>query len=160
MKYFLAFTIIILSLLISACSFSTPFVVINSSEGQIEIYYELKPSGMMPHENIRKPQVASVEEFNSGKFQWRELPPDKFVIDSEKGTVKAIIQPNEVIEIESEDGIGVNEKPSEHFDIKKLNLNGASGLIGFEGNQIYKQFKREEKSWFSPGGTVYVFYYK
>jgi hypothetical protein len=69
MKYFLAFTIIILTLLISACSFSTPFVVINSSEGQLEVYYELKPSGMMPNENIRKPLVATVQEFNSGDFQ-------------------------------------------------------------------------------------------
>jgi hypothetical protein len=88
------------------------------------------------------------------------LPIDKFVIDSEKGTVKAIIQPNEVLEIESEDSIGVDEKSSEHFDIKKLNLNGAGGLISFEGNQIYKQFKREEKSWFLPGGTVFVMHDK
>ncbi len=115
---------------------------------------------MMPEENIRKPLFASVQEFNSGNFQWRELPPDKFVIDWEKGIVKAIIQPNEVLKIESEDSIDVKEKPSEHFDIKKLSLNGTSGLVTYEGNQIYKQFKKEEKSWFSPGGTVYVFYYK
>jgi hypothetical protein len=151
MKYFLTFTIIIVSLLISACSFSIPFVVINSSEGQLEIYYELKPSGMMPHENVRKPLVASVQEFNSGDFQWRGLPSDKFVLDLEKGIVKAIIQPNEVLQIESEDSIDVDQKPSEHFDIKKLSLNGTSGLVTYEGNQIYKQFKREEKSWFSPG---------
>jgi len=160
MKYFLAFTIIILTLLMSACSYITPFVVINSSENQLEIYYELKPSGMMPHENVRKPSVISVQEYNSGNFQWRELPPDKFEVDSAKGIIKAFIQPNEVLQIESEDSIGVEEKPGEHFDIKKLSLNGTSGLITYEGDQIYKQFKREEKSWFGPGGTVFVINYK
>ena len=79
---------------------------------------------MMPSENVRKPLVTSVEEFNGGKFQWRELPQDKFTVDSEKGIVKAIIQPDEVLQIENEDSIAVEEKPSEHFDIKKLNLNG------------------------------------
>jgi len=160
MKYLFTFTITLFTLLISACSFSTPFVVINSSNSQLEVYYELKPSGMMPNENLRKPLVLSVEEFNGGNSQWRELSLDKLTIDSEKGIVKAIIQPNEVIEIESEDSIGVDKEPSEHFDIKKLKLDGTSGLITFEGNEIYKQFKREEKRWFSPGGTVYVFYYK
>lgn len=158
-KYFLVCFITGFTLFTSACSYSTYFTVVNSSKSPLEVYYELKPSGMMPHESVGKPVVASFEEFESGKFQWRELPQDKFSVDSEKGIVKAIIQPNEVLQIESEDSIGVSQKPSEHFDIKKLNLNGESGLITYEGDQIYKQFKREEKGWFG-GKTDYVMYYK
>ena len=150
----------VLALLTSACQFSTSFVVVNLSNSPLEVSYELKPSGMMPHENVRKPYVIGFDEFNSGNFRWRELPSDKFVVDSQKGIVKAVIQPNDVLQIESEDMIDVEEKPSEHFDIKKLNLSGANGLVTYEGDKIFNQFKKEEKNWFSPGGTVYVIYYK
>ncbi len=159
-KYFLVCVAVAFALLATACQFSTYFAVVNSSNSQMEVSYELKPSGMMPNENIRNPRILSIAEFDNNKFEWRELPPNRFEVDKEKGIVKAQVEPNEVLQIEDEDSYYVAKEPNEHFDVKKLNLKGINGSVTYEGNQIFKQFQKEEKGWFGFGGTIYVIYYK
>lgn len=120
-KYYLRFLVIAFALFGSSCLSSTYFAIVNSSNSELAVHYEMKPSGTAPHEGIRKPSILSIEEFRSGKFQWRELPPDRFTIDVEKAIVKALIEPNEVLQVEDEDSIDVDEEPSEQqFDIKKF----------------------------------------
>jgi len=160
MKQFVAiFTFATLTVLTSGCQFSTSYAVANLSDRELEVQYELKPSGMLPEENVKKPYVLNIDEFNSGNLQWRALPPDKFAVDEQKGIIRAVIQPNQVLEVESEDSVGVENEPERHFDIKKLVLTGLGGSATYEGNDIYKQFTKEEKCWVSLGCTVFVIYY-
>lgn len=82
--------LIVLSVLLSGCSFSTSLVVINKSDKPIEVTYQFKdsPGSFNPQLPKVKP-VAQVDDDTA----WRELPADQYVTNSYSRAITVTVAP-------------------------------------------------------------------
>lgn len=154
-KILLLCLVVCSTLILSGCSFSADFVVINNSADFIDVKYEINES--LP------PKFAKSEEFNnSNGTEWRELSQDRYKIDEQKRIVEVKLAPNEALRVESVDAYGIKTNPYGELSIKTLKIAGKNGSIELNGNQVFEHFEPKTLRWalFGPDTGAYVIYYK
>lgn len=129
---------------LSACSFSRFFVVVNETNERIQLRYVFKKPNHpeYPSELIEKPAVKLVSEMNDRNIDWRLLPETRFTFAPETRTVVLTLMPKEAVRIEQvhnadcveeDDGTG-------GFFIEEINITGPSGAIRVTGAQARSSF--------------------
>ena len=134
----------------TGCSYLTNFVVVNSSARIVEVRYRVKDLGqsvppiqMLPIKPAIKP-ASQIEQQNP----WRELSTSEFTFDPESRVVTISLKPGDALRIEQRnlfDGPQDDSSQASNFAIEEISLNGASGLLRFEGDQARKSFVPQSK---------------
>jgi hypothetical protein len=158
-KNFLVNLTIFITVFLSACSFSADFVIVNNSGAFVEVSYETKHK---PTYKSIKPYLVSLENFNSGNKEWREVPEDRLKIDNEKPIVEVKVAPNEVLRFESVDAGRIKSDPYDELNTNRLTITGKNGSIILEGNQVFEQLEPQSSRWilFGPDTGTYAIHYK
>jgi len=135
---------------LTACSYSTEFVVTNASNNPIEVRYTLKKP-KTPLSPSRLPEVPSVKMISELERQtvWQELPPSRFTFNPDTRTAVVSLMPGEALRVEQRK---LNEGPQDdsyqaaNFSIEEIIITGANGEMRFEGEQARKSFASVSKT--------------
>jgi hypothetical protein len=133
----LLLTTIISFLLLSSCSYRYDFVVVNESEGPIEVQYTLKrrPSGQFADNH--PPAELTIQEFQKSKPEWRNLMSGEYIWDNSTGTFIIIVACGGVLLVDSTTG------GEDAFALESIKITGSKGSVSLEGQQAHTQFKSE-----------------
>ena len=133
-------------LLLSGCSYSNDFVVVNRSAGVVEVRYTLKRSGPRSEQliSIDPPAKVSLKEFEEAEFEWRTLPEEQYSSDGFKEGFIVNLDPGEVLRLDSITNYSGEEG---QFAIASIKLRGANGSIDLEGKQAQVQFREFDRKY-------------
>ena len=128
---------IISVLLLSSCSYRYDFVVVNKSEGPIQVQYTLKRQASGQFADVNPPAKLTLLEFQRSKHEWRSLPRGEYSWDNSTATFSISVASNEVLLVDSTGG-GEDE-----FALDNIKITGSKGSMDLEGKPAYTQFKYE-----------------
>jgi hypothetical protein len=122
----------ILSMLTS-CSTSTDFVIINSTDKEIEVRYTFKARN-----EVRYPAILSVGDFKARK-EWQQLTEagSEFELDDRTGTFAYKLAPKTVLRL---DNISNYYESESQFRVGKISITGADGSHDLAGRQAQFAF--------------------
>lgn len=134
------FALIILSVLLSGCSFSTALVVINKSDKPVEVTYQFKdsPGSFEPPRPKTKP-VAELDDDTA----WLELPAEHYATNSYNRAISVTLAPKTALLVDRVRGPGIPDDAD--FPLSDVVVRGAYGTIMFHGQQVRKGFVEEGK---------------
>src|SRR4051812_41899425 len=101
-RFFLSGLIICSLIFLSACSLIQNFMVVNSSNEEIEVEYELKDSAFEYGKSILLPERTSLNNFNAWRVfqkEWEKMPTEQYTFDKNTKIFKVRVKPYEVIKI-------------------------------------------------------------
>jgi hypothetical protein len=142
--------LIIMMLWLTACSYANMFVVVNSSDHAIEVWYKFKKptapgmSGPLPDLPPLTKPASQVGE----QVAWQQLPAARYKIDSDNHTVVLTLNPGEALQLEICEPAGGGSEgdcESDAFFIEEISLVGANGEVHLKGEQVHKSFVAESK---------------
>lgn len=146
------FGIALLPLLVSlstGCSFGTEFVVVNKSNGSVEVRYKAKKASGERPLSCKTPSIMAVSKLNASNETWQELSESEYKLDADKGTTTVSIKPDYALRIMSiirPDNDQEEFFEREHFCADEISITGPNGEIRFEGKQVYKAFLSESSA--------------
>ncbi len=127
---------------ISACTLIQNLMIVNSSDEEIDVQYELKDSSNF------LPETTSESNFNTWKFlqkDWDKMPTEQYNLDERNKTVKVKIKPHEVVKIGSGDPYYFEKNDYNHFNLKTLKIKGNNKEIYFENSsKLLDEFKKND----------------
>lgn len=145
MRSFLVCILIILTLVLSGCSYTTDFVVVNETEYAIQVIYKIKqvPKGP-PTLEIEPIVVPAANVETRDKSKWNKLTQDRYSIDQINRTVTVTLFPHEALWITSMFHYIGDDDPNdvENFPIQELSVIGVDGEMKFTGDKARKAFER------------------
>ena len=142
------FSLVIATLALGGCSFSTTLVVINLSDSPVEVRYrfrEYRGSFSLPS----RPAIKTEAELNDDTV-WRDLTAEQFVVDAQSQTVRLTLQPRTALRMTSISGLGVSKAPQDQsFPLTEIVMRGANGTMLLQGEQVRMSFAEETKQTYS-----------
>ncbi len=153
MRYIYLALLLLFASTLSACSFSTDFVVVNSSGNPIEVKYKIGETGIGSLDAAGKPAIIDASRLSSR--EWRELSSTQYVFDQQTGTVTVSLMPDVALRVtrvrDWQEG-----RAMENFIIREVDITGAGGGMKLKDNQAYRSFVAVPKSFFSFGPPAYA----
>jgi len=150
MKRIVLLSLILCSIiLLSGCSYVDDFIIVNNSNGVIEIEYKWK------EELHSSPYKFRFERFDGKTFNKLETI-DSFTkeqIDSaeEKNIFQISLEPKQALRIHAISNFedkDFDTKVDTSFRINFLSLKGINGSIELTGDQVWFQFRKMDKGYF------------
>ncbi|HKY42498.1 MAG TPA: hypothetical protein VJM50_05355 [Pyrinomonadaceae bacterium] len=148
MRWFLVTILLLLTVTLTSCSYSTDFVVFNDTDNQIEVVYRVKPSPTGPPSLEIEPMVVSAANLEVRDIsKWTKLTPDRFRIDQVNRTVTVRVAAQEGLWITSMHHYIGDEDPNDvkGFPIQEVSVTGADGEMRFTGDKARKAFERKSR---------------
>jgi hypothetical protein len=147
MRWLLLLILLPLTLGLTACSYSTDFVVLNDTDYPVEVVYRMKPTPgplALPGDPKVVP-AANLEMKDSNK--WTPLAPDRFRIVEANRTVSVRLLAHEALWVTAMHHYIGDEDPNdvEGFPIEELSVKGADGEMRFSGDKARKAFERKSR---------------
>jgi hypothetical protein len=136
----------------TACSYSTDFVVFNTSDQPIEVRYKVSAYPSNHFEPRIPPAILTIEQARDGDVPWQKLSATQYELDSENRTISIRVMPDQALRVESVHRRGMDasdEAEAKDFYIDEITIDGAKGVVRFEGNQARKSFIPETKRLFT-----------
>jgi hypothetical protein len=150
-------TILILApvVLLSACSFTTNFVVVNESAQAVVVKYRIKDSRSEPFQVVGGPAKLDEANLRDREKQWQVLKDGEYQLDRETRTVTVELLPHEALRVQQTSNYSSHddEYSASKFEIEEITLSGASGELKIRGEQTRRYFVEETD-------TLYVLSYK
>lgn len=134
--------------LLTSCSRSSEFLVINMSDSVVEVEYTLNRNLKVLDNPTTIPLKMNFFDWDIflGEFRrkdWVEIPVNEFIYDSETQMCKLKLAPNEVLRLTfvDYDDFKATEE-FQRFEVVKLKISGKYGEVVYSGNQLYNQFEK------------------
>ena len=140
---FIFFVIMMLALVLSACSVRNDLVVVNESNHPIEVQFQFEPSYSKAGpagDAIQPPAKLGIKEFQASGREWKEVPEEQFHYDAGSGTVTVMVAADEALLLDYVYNYS-------YSDLASLSIIGAQGSIRLEGGQTFGQFREESGSY-------------
>jgi hypothetical protein len=143
--------------LLTACSFSTNFVVVNATDRSIEVQYVIKkpppPFNQFPpsHALPITPATKEISQLQQ-QTEWRDLSASEYTFDPISRRVVVSLMPNQALRIEKQDLVdGKTDDASlaAKFSIEEIKITGSYGEIKLQGEQARRMFVAESKQLYS-----------
>ncbi|MCA1613154.1 MAG: hypothetical protein LC800_03150 [Acidobacteria bacterium] len=129
---------------LSACSYSTYFVVANESDVPVEVYYTLKERRRLK-DCCDPPAKKTVKQLQDSDAQWRELDVGEYRYDEGTRGVTVTLRPQEVLRVtRMSNYFAHGDGRDEFFDIESVRVTGAHGSIQYSGREARTQFVEGE----------------
>jgi hypothetical protein len=148
MRYIFLALLLLFTLTLTACSFSTDFVIVNASGRPNEVKYKIAETGIASLDAAEKPATIAASQLSSR--EWRELSSAQYVFDQETRMVTVTLMPDVALRVTrvrdwQEDSV------MDNFIVREIDIMGAGGGMMLKGDQVYKSFVAPPKSFFSFG---------
>jgi len=145
--------LVLLSALISGCSWITDFVISNTTSADLFISYKVSGKSC-PEDNFTPvPAQKTNTEFKNQEGEWKKLTTNDYSCDANTMVVKTTLPPNMALRVARiATYIGPESYGNENFMVLRLELRGAEGEMHLNGQKVLKAFKPENKA-------LYVFSY-
>lgn len=141
------------SILFSACSWITDFVIANKSDDKITIIYQLKSyehsgTGEMTCYDLEPPCIVSTDDLSDWSTrEWQELSPDDFKFDATDCTLSIDLPAGRAVKIDrAATYTGHTKGNEEYFAVQALTIKSSKGLIRYEGLELLHRFERISNS--------------
>lgn len=146
-KTFLLGLILLNTLILTACSFTIDFIVVNKSNAPIEVEYTFKHSPEnLDNINFQPYRINSADWdswFGNKDEKWIKLSQTEYKLETESSRCRIKLDPKQALRIlRTHDSMYFDEN-YENFEIVNIKLIGENGIVIFEGNQIFKQFEKK-----------------
>ena len=139
------------ALFLAGCSYPASFVIINLSDGLVEVTYEFKddpevefscPEG----EVYTAPSVRGADEVDNKEAAWSLLQPGEYVCDPLARTVIVPLGAGVALKVvkHEDPGSEYGSLDTRRFPVETLLINGTSGSMEFRGAQVLRAFTRGE----------------
>jgi hypothetical protein len=141
--YFLS--LIFFFLLLTACSISTDFYIVNESNYPIEVEYRVKvhPNNPILQDVPTKIAASQLESRNGSGRYLEKLSDDQYRYDKETGIVNVRVLPREALWISSISGYGgFSNQTAEYFYIKEIAIKGTGGEVIHTNRQVLDAFSK------------------
>jgi hypothetical protein len=145
MKYKIILPLLLMPVVLSlACSRSYHFVIVNDSDGPLEVKYTFKPSDLPPDNNPR-PMKKSAKDVENSEGEWRDIPVGQYQGDFKSGKVMVTLAPGEALRVDRISNYPghASEHSDSYFHIANISLTGAKGSVIYEGRQALTQFREQ-----------------
>lgn len=142
--------------ILTACSYSTDFYVVNDSDNPIDIQYKVVvyPNNPILYDIPTKIAVSQLENRNGSGRSMEKLSADQYEFDNKSGIVKVKLSPHEALWIASISGYGGGyNRDTNNFSILEISIKGTEGELKATGRQILERFSRVSD-------TLYTLKYK
>jgi hypothetical protein len=138
--------VLVCVLLLTACSFTTNFVVINASDHPIEVRYKIKKPDDPRAIGVPtvSPATKSVSQLQQ-QTSWNQLSTSQYSLDRESREVVVSLPPGQALLVEQLDRAVEDANQAGTFSIEAIDLVGANGEIHLKGEQARKAFVAESK---------------
>lgn len=156
MKRMMAAALLVASAaLLSGCSVICDFVIVNESGAPLEVRYAPKPEAAPPNALPAVPGVLGADKVDESVRQWRNVPAERYTIDSKTGHVWVKVLPGEALLVARLSNYSGHESQSgdSGFNIDSISLDGAKGSMKYQGRQALTQF-------IDDGSCTYVIRYR
>lgn len=148
MRRITAISVIAFALLLTACSVTNIFVVVNASDRAIEVRYKVRYYASAPNQlPAGAPSIKPISQIGE-QVAWQELSASRYKIDPDNRTVVLTLNPGEALLLKQcppADGASAGDCESTDFTIDEIALVGANGEINLKGEQAHKSFVAESK---------------
>lgn len=143
MKSFFYFALLVCSLVfLSSCTLIKYFIVVNSSDEDIEIQYETKKPSDLPLEVTTESNLDALGFFQKA---WDRLPIEQYNLSEDKRIVKVRLKPHQAVKIGSGDPYYLNKGDDSYFDLKTLEIKGKNKEIYFENSlKLLNEFRKKD----------------
>jgi hypothetical protein len=155
MRRYLTTLIFALAVLLSACSYTTSFVVLNESAQPVFVKYRIKNLHTEPLKQTGEPAKVAEANLRERDKQWQVLKAGEYQLDDEGRTVTVELKPHEALRVLHVSNYGGHndEYSAGKFEIEEITLSGASGELKIRGEQTRRYFLEET-------ANLYVLSYK
>ena len=145
MKRVLTLLTFALALLLTACSYTTNFVVVNTTDRPLELRYKIKASGRDPLQLAGELLKTTAEKLRGGDSEWQRLSPEEYTVDREARVVTLRVMPQEALAVRRLTNYGGHDDTAdaESFAIEEIRLKGTSGEVTLQGDEARRAFLRE-----------------
>ncbi len=146
MRWLLILVLLLLTISLASCSYSTDFVVLNDANHAIQVVYKVKPQG--PPTLAIEPMVVSASNLETrDKSEWKKLAPDRFCVDQVDRTVTVTLSPHEALWVTTMPHYIGDKDPNDvkNFPIEEVSVAGAGGEMRFTGDKARKAFERKSR---------------
>jgi hypothetical protein len=139
MRHSIIVSIVILASFHSGCSYSTDYVIVNSSGAPVQVTYTIAPTTIDPLVATGVvPSTLPTSELNGR--EWRKLSPTEFVFDRANRMVTVSLPPNQGLLIKRGGDYNPNPPIAEKFVIEEIRIVGANGEMILKGSAVSKAF--------------------
>lgn len=148
--------VLLLTISLASCSYSTDFVVLNDANYPIQVVYKVKPLPHGPPSLAIEPMVVSSAYLETkDKGEWKKLAPDRFCIDQVDRTVTVTLSAHEALWVTTMPHYIGDKDPNDvkNFPIEEVSVTGAGGEMRFTGDKARRAFERKSR-------VLYVLSYK
>ena len=141
------FLLLLLTLALAGCSYSTSFVVVNESKQPVEISYKYKShSAGGPFELHELPARVAADLLESkGGNEWQELGPSDYVLDRENRVVRVRIMPGEALRIYRFINYRGHED-TRNYPFEEISIRGENGEVKYTGEKARSSFSEVSMS--------------
>jgi len=136
---------------VASCNFPANFVLINLSEGLMEVTYRFKDSPGVefscPDGGVfTSPSVSSADDLDNAEAEWSPLKPDEYVCNPGARTVFVPVGPGLALKIvkHEDPGSEFGALDIKRFPINQLFINGPSGSMELKDGQVLRAFERSD----------------
>lgn len=139
---------LIFCVILSSCSYSSQFVIVNRSNAPIDVEYVITSKFDSLENTENKPYKMDLSNWDSrfGDKEWRDVAQNEYQFDAETKTCRIMLLPNEVLRFYHERDRATGEY---EFRVASVKLTGVNGEILFEGKEFYKQFEKTGQNTYS-----------
>ena len=145
----------------AGCSYSTDFIVVNSSSALLQVTYTIVETGIDPLRatGVITPATLDVSELSGRK--WNRLLPSQYSYDRASRAVRVTLAPNQCLLINQGGELRSDSRRPSGFVIKKIELVGINGAQEFEDLDAYERFVPTPKPFyrFGPSHQFALTYY-
>jgi hypothetical protein len=139
MRRWLILPILLFASLYCGCSYSTDYVIVNSSGAPAQVTYTIAPTTVDPFVATgADPAMLPVSELKGR--EWRKLSATEFVFDRANRTVTVLLPPNQGLLIKRGGTYHTTPPVAEKFVIEEIRIAGSNGEIIFKGDAVKKAF--------------------
>lgn len=133
-----------------ACSFTTDYVIINSSPAPIRVTYLIDARGVDPllAAGHSVPALLPVSKLDDRK--WDKLAASQFTCDPATGVVTVEVPPGQGLLI-ARTGDYSSSSPGINYIVREIDIVGAGGEIIWKGDTVRKAFTVVPKAFYQFG---------
>jgi hypothetical protein len=137
---------------LGGCSFSTDYVIVNSSSGPLEVTYTIAPTSIDPlaATGVGIPALLPTSKLMESR-DWRKLLPGEFIFDRVSRTVMVSLPSNQGLLITRGGDYNPNRSTLTNFIIKEIRIAGPNGEMILKGDAVPKAFTVVPKPFYSFG---------
>lgn len=140
------FLIVVIAVLLSACTYGSSFVIVNESGGVVQVEY--RPKEWLPEKPlyfVGAPAKIAAAHLSDRKQTWQILTPEQYRLDPERRLVIVRLMPGEALRVAALADYDYDDEAQQvkRFPIEEITVVGQGGKLELVGEQARKAFTLE-----------------